>query len=214
MNPIFGNQSNDTPPDISLNTATGVLYFNGKSFIFGANTSSNVNLTINSVAGGGNLNFSAGGLPNWTVGGSAASFSIARCVTPGVETDSPFVLDTATGSLTLLYRLTIGGTVQQQGMASSVPASGATIAIAAGVSNYRVLGLSPLASLTVELPASPANGQMIRFSSQVAIASLNVRDSVGGTSDVQAPPAALAAGGAFSAQWNAAASVWWCSVGS
>jgi hypothetical protein len=70
-----------------------------------------------------------------------------------------------------------------------------------------------LATLTVELPASPANGQTIRMSSQVAISVLTIKDSAGGTSDVQTPPTALAAGGAFSAQWNAAASVWWCSVG-
>jgi hypothetical protein len=214
VNPIFGNQTNDTPPDISLNTASGVLYFNGSSFVFGNKTSTNVNFAINSAAGGGNLNFSAGGLSNWIVGGSASSLAIARCVTPGVETDVPFLLDAATGGLTLLYRLTIGGTVQQQGMASSAPSSGATIVISPGVSNYRVLGVSPLAALTVELPASPANGQMICFSSQVAIASLSVRDSAGGMSDVQAPPAALSAGGAFSAQWNASSSVWWCSVGS
>jgi hypothetical protein len=214
VNPIFGNQSNDNPPDMSLNTATGVLYFNGKSFVFGNNTATNVNFSINSAAGGGNLNFSADGLSNWIVGGSAYSLAIARCVTPGVETDIPFVLDTATGSLSLLYRLTIGGTVQQQGMVSSAPSSGATVAISAGVSDYRILGSSPLSALTVELPASPVNGQMIRVSSQVAIASLSVRDSGGGMSDVQAPPVALLAGGAFSAQWNASASVWWCSVGS
>jgi hypothetical protein len=213
-NSIFGNQSNDSPPDISLNTATGSLCFNGRSFIFGNNTSTNVNFTINSVAGGGNLNFSAGGLPNWIVGGSASSLVVARCVTAGVLTDIPLVLDSATGGLTLLYRLTIGGTLQQQGMASSVPSSGDTIAISAGVSDFRILGSSPLSTLTVELPASPVNGQMIRVSSQVAVTLLNVRDSASGGLDVQTPPAALLAGGAFSAQWNAAASVWWCSVGS
>jgi hypothetical protein len=214
INPIFGNQTNGNPPDISLNTATGDLNFNGRSFIFGNNSSTNLAFTINSATGGGNLNFSEAGLTNWIVGGSAASLVFARCVTPGIQTDAPFVIDTATGSLTLLHNLTIGGGFIRQGMASSTPISGSTVAIPAGVTDYRILGGSGLATLIVELPATPANGQAVRISSQVAITSLLLRDGAGGTSDVQTPPTAIAAGGALSAQWNAQASVWWCSVGS
>jgi hypothetical protein len=214
VNPIFGNQSNDNPPDISLNTATGALAFNGSSFTFGSNSSVNVGFTINSAAGGGNLNFAEAGLPNWIIGGSSTNLVVGRYVTPGTLTDIPFILDTATGSLVLQHNLTIGGSIQRQGMASSTPSSGSTIAIASGVSDYRILGSTTLAALTVELPASPANGQTIRVSSQVAITALALRDAAGGTSDVQTPPTTLIAGGGFSAQWNAGASVWWCSSGS
>jgi hypothetical protein len=106
-----------------------------------------------------------------------------------------------------------GGAVARQGMASSTPATSGTIAITAGVSDYRILGSATLAKLTIELPPSPANGQMIRVSSQVAVTALTVLDSGGGTSDVQTPPTALPASGGFSAQWNTTASAWWCCVG-
>jgi hypothetical protein len=214
INAIFGNKSNVNPPDISFNTTTGDLNFNGRSFVFGNNSSVNVEFTINSAAGGGNLNFSEGGAANWIVGGSPTNLVFGRCVIPGTLTDVPFIIDTATGSLALLHNLTVGGTLQRQAMISSTPSSGSTIAIAAGVSDYRILGSSPLGALTVELPPSPANGQVVSVSSQVTITALTVRDGSGGTSDVQTPPAALAAGGGFSAQWNASASVWWCRVGS
>jgi hypothetical protein len=213
-NYILANQSNDNPPDISMNTATGALAFNGSSFTFGSNSSTNLEFTINSAAGGGNLNFSEAGAPNWIVGGSSASLVVGRCVTPGTLTDVPFVLDSATGSLALLHNLTVGGGFQRQGMASSTPSSGSTVAIAAGLTDYRILGSSTLAALTIQLPASPANGQAIRISSQVAITALTLHDGAGGTSDVQTPPTTLAAGWAFSVQWNAAAAAWWCSVGS
>jgi hypothetical protein len=213
-NPIFGNQTNDSPPDISLNTTTGDLNFNGRSFIFGNSSSVNVEFTINSAAGGGNLNFSENGLANWIVGGSSSNLVLGRCVTPGVLTDVPFVLDSATGGLALLHNLIIGGTFQRQGMASSTPSSGTTVAIPAGISDYRILGGSTLAALIIDLPASPANGQTIRVSSQVAITALALRDGSGSAADIQAPPTALAIGGAFSAQWNSAGTVWWCSLGS
>jgi hypothetical protein len=109
--------------------------------------------------------------------------------------------------------VTFGGMIARQGLASSAPATGATITIAAGVSDYRILGGGTLASLTVQLPTSPINGQLIRICSQIAITALTVKDGSGGTADVQTPPAWLAAGGGFSAQWGANAAAWWCSVG-
>jgi hypothetical protein len=214
VNPIFGNQSNDNPPDISFNTATGDLNFNGRSFIFGSNAAVNTALTINSAAGGGNLYFAQSGLQNWIIGGSSASLVFARCATPGTETDIPFVLDTATGSLLLLHNLTIGGAFLRQGMASSTPSSGSVITIGSATSDYRILGSATLAALIVMLPSSPTNGQTVRVTSQVAVTALTLKDGAGSTADVQTPPVALSAGGAFSAQWNATASAWWCSVGS
>jgi hypothetical protein len=106
-----------------------------------------------------------------------------------------------------------GGGIQRQAMASSSPASGSTLAIGTGVSDYRILGSNTLAALTLSLPSAQGNGQVIRVSSQVAVSALTVVDAFGSSSTVQSPPAALAAGGAFSAQWNATAAVWWCYVG-
>jgi hypothetical protein len=116
--------------------------------------------------------------------------------------------------LSLQHNLTVGGTFQRQGMGSSTPSSGGTVAIGAGISDYRILGSSALAALTIELPASPINGQTVRVSSKVTITALTLKDGSGATSDLQTPPTTLAAGTAFSAQWNAATSLWWCSVGS
>jgi hypothetical protein len=107
----------------------------------------------------------------------------------------------------------VGGTLARLSMGSSTPSSGATVSIAAGVSDYRILGSAVLASLTIELPPQPVNGQIIRVSSQVGISALAVRDGVGGSADVQTPPAAMNAGSAFSAQWNATSSAWWCCIG-
>ena len=105
------------------------------------------------------------------------------------------------------------GSMQRQGMAYATPAAGSTVTIGGGISDYRILGGASLASLIIRLPQSPANGQMVRISTQVGIGALTVADGVGGTSDVQTPPSALTAGSAFAAQWNAATSAWWCSIG-
>jgi hypothetical protein len=104
--------------------------------------------------------------------------------------------------------------VERQAMATATPSTGQTIGIPYETSDFRILGSGSLSSLIVALPAIPTNGQVIRVSTQVAIANLTVKDSGGGLTDIQTPPTTLAAGGAFSAQWNAAAGSWWCSVGS
>ena len=213
-NTIFGNQYNDNPPDITTSTRTGAFYFNYGNFTFGNNNTSNLQISLNSSGGGGNINFQQAGLDNWLLGGNPSSFGIARYVTPGALTDIPFSIDNATGSVALLHNLTIGGTFIRTAMASSTPSSGIVVGIPPGISDYRILGSATLPSLTVELPASPANGLAIRVSSQIAITTLTVRDQNGGTGYVQAAPVTLAAGGGFSAQWNSAASAWWCSVGS
>jgi hypothetical protein len=108
--------------------------------------------------------------------------------------------------------MSIGGITARLGMASSTPSTGGTVSIGAGISDYRILGGSTLAALTVKLPGTPSNGQTVKVTSQVAITALTVQDSAGSTSDIQTPPSSLAAGAGFSAQWNNAATAWWCDV--
>jgi hypothetical protein len=112
--------------------------------------------------------------------------------------------------------LAVTGSVSRSGMASCTPTSGSAVKVPAGVTDFRILGSTPLQALTIELPSAPGNGLFVHISSQVAINALTVQDGAGNVFDVQTPPSALAAGTGFNAQWNAApvvGPVWWCSVG-
>jgi hypothetical protein len=205
---------------------------------------SNVISSVNGAGvalGGTSTTVTGGTVSNTTVIGNAANGTDAVVVSNlqnvntivgnsfnGVPTD--FTLNTNTGALTLLPRIisvnpnggvtSFGGpvsfasVVERQAMATATPSTGQTIGIPYETSDFRILGSGSLSSLIVALPAIPTNGQVIRVSTQVAIANLTVKDSGGGLTDIQTPPTTLAAGGAFSAQWNAAAGSWWCSVGS
>ena len=96
---------------------------------------------------------------------------------------------------------------------SSTPTTGTTVAIGAAVGRQQVLGTTTLATLTVQLPATPIDGQECHVCASPAITALTVQDSAGGTTAIIAPPAGLAAGAGFSAIWSAGASQWWCCAG-
>jgi hypothetical protein len=215
-------QQGVTPNIISSNVISSVtgagVALGGTSTAIAGGTVSNTTVVANAINGANAVVVSNLQNTNAIIGNS---FN-------GSPTD--FTLNTNTGALTLLPRIisinpnggvtNFGGPVsfasviERQAMATATPSSGQTIGIPYETSDFRILGSSSLNSLIVALPAIPTNGQLIRVSSQIAVQSLIVKDSGGGLVDIQTPPTSLAAGGAFSAQWNAAAGSWWCSVGS
>ena len=85
----------------------------------------------------------------------------------------------------------------------AMPANGATVAIPANVSTVQLVPASPLASLTVTLPAGAFDGQWIYLTSTQTIAALTL---TGGT--VTNAPAGLAAGSTIELQCQAGA--WFC----
>ena len=162
--------------------------------------------------------YTPGSLPSSTLStfggtGTGLTINVAWGAATTLSLQSNGDATTVGGTLSVTGAATFGGAISRTGLQINTPSPGDTVSISAGKTDLRIEGGSTLATLTIKLPASPTNGQVVGLSTQPAITSLTVQDSAGSTLDVQTAPGSLAAGGGFSAQWSSTNTVWYCKTG-
>ena len=87
---------------------------------------------------------------------------------------------------------------------TAAPVTGATVQIGAGTSVYQLNPAGTLATLTVKLPASPANGDSVTVVSTQIVTALTLTDAAAGA--VTGAPTALAA--AVAVEFRRIAGAW------
>lgn len=183
-------------------TGSGHQFQTNSGFIAKAASGSGSVTVDNSATGNQSVTlYNDNGTNKWQVGKDASNAFFAYDNAAGA-----YVWSMSTGgALTVTPQVALAKAEIDKGYGYATPTSGATLTMTATQQTEIVHATATLASLTITLPACATDGQIARFSADVAITALTVNATSG---SVAAAPTTLAAGAGHGYLCHAANTTW------